>query len=653
MMFGSLQAAAWLQFKKLKRAPALLSFLFLLATIGLHLIFPASGLTLDTGPEPFLRSAEVQGLAESRYWQILLHYKANLLGETVSLIDDPGFFLADQGQTIPAAELEATLIGLWQEQGTEKPEEHVRCQFPARSQWLIDTLVIDPAILPPVVCQELDEALEHVQPNSAMLIFPGNHNNSPASMFGHTLISIEGPYRSRLLAYAINYAAHTDETNGFAYAVKGIFGFYPGYYSLLPYYVKVREYNDLERRDVWEYELNLSPEETRRMTLHIWELRDISSEYYFFDENCSYNLLFLLEAGRPSLNLTDPCRPWVIPIDTVRTVEAAGLVRRVAYRPSKATRLQTLAKQMDRHETTMALELIDEQLTAEQILQKDLSREGKIRILDVATETLEFRYYRKEVGRDAYRQKSLTLLKSRSQLGQAEEGYLEIADPGRPDQGHGSNRIALGIGLWDNDWYQELRIRPAYHNLLDADQGFLPGSQIDFANLILRLYPERHKLQLQRLDLINIVSLAPRHAFYQPVSWKVSTGFQQTLFDDQEDHLVYQLNPGGGFTWGNNRTMYYGMMEGDLLVSGRYRDNFALGFGATVGLLANPLPAWKIHLTARKIWYEAGELHRAADISLKQNWCLNADTSIELDISRQRAFNRSITDTTLLFNVYW
>jgi len=36
----------------------------------------------------------------------------------------------------------------------------------------------------------------------------------------------------------------------------------------MPYYLKVREYNDMENRDVWEYELNLSPEEIDRLLMH-------------------------------------------------------------------------------------------------------------------------------------------------------------------------------------------------------------------------------------------------------------------------------------------------------------------------------------------------------------------------------------------------
>jgi len=650
MNFGSLLAAGWLHTRKLKRAPALLSFLLLLASV-----LTLSGISHAQNPEidVFRQNAVEQKVADSRYWQILLHYKTDMLGSTISLIDDPDFFLASRGKTDPAAELDATLVGLWQEQNSEQPQQHVRCRFPARSQWLIETLNIASESLPPATCSELDETLQQINPRSAMLIFPGNHNNSPASMFGHTLISIQGEHSSRLLSYAVNYAAHTDETNGFAYAVKGIFGLYPGYYSLLPYYAKVREYNDLERRDVWEYQLNLTPEETRRMTLHIWELREISSEYYFFDENCSYNLLFLLEAGRPSLNLTDPCRPWVIPIDTVRIIGDAGLVENVDYRPSKATRIQKLARQMDRQETGLAQELIDNQVTAEQILESKLSRQGKIRVLDVASETLEFRYYRQEIERDDYRSDSLSLLKSRSKLGLSEQAAIDITSPGHPERGHGSNRLALGIGRHDKSWYQELRLRPAYHNLLDDDQGYLPGSQIDFANLVLRYLPDDNRLQLQRFDLIDIVSLSPRHAFYRPVSWKVSTGLLQFTFDDQNDHLVYRLNPGGGFTWGNSRAMIYGLVETDLLFSGRFDNSFTGGLGGSIGLLSNPLPVWKVYITGRQIWYEEESLERALELSIKQNWRVSANISLVLEVSRQYSYDHYFTDSSFLFNLYW
>ncbi len=139
-------------------------------------------------------------------------------------------------------------------------------------------------MLPVLRCNELENFLKALSPRSATLVFPTAYMNSPASMFGHTLIRIDGDYQSRLISYAINYAANTGDEGGISYLIKGLFGYFKGYFSILPYYEKIEEYNDLDMRDMWEYELNLSEDEVRRMVLHIWELKDIYSYYYFFDE---------------------------------------------------------------------------------------------------------------------------------------------------------------------------------------------------------------------------------------------------------------------------------------------------------------------------------------------------------------------------------
>jgi len=653
MLVGRPSAASGQKRHKLKGGIPPLSFLFVL--LGLY-CFPLHTALAEPSPAEVSElhgRAAALGLSTSRTWEVLLHYKPNLFGKPVSLIDDPAFFLAASGKTDPDAELSATLEGLLAPVPEDNPQQHLRCRFPARSEWLIAQLGLTEPLLPSPRCTDLDKAMESISPQSAVLIFPGNHNNSPASMFGHTLISIEGPYESRLLSFAVNYAAHTDETNGVLFALKGVFGLYPGYYSLLPYYVKVREYNDLERRDVWEYELNLEPEEVRRMTLHAWELQNMASAYFFFDENCSYDLLFLLEVARPSINLTDQCRPWVIPIDTVRIVRGAGLVDKVVYRPSKATRIATLAKRMESDETELALELLAGDLSPHAVRESGLSLEAQMRIVDVAIETLEFRYYRKEFTQKEYQGRSLELLRVRSELGVADEDYHTFPRRDDPDRGHGSNRLALGGGYWNDSWYLEARLRPAYHNLLDADEGYLPGSQIDFFNLTGRYYPEKDKGELYAFDLVNIVSLSPRHPFFRPTSWKVETGFRQHLFADRTDHLVYRLNPGGGMTWGSSRSMAFALAEADVLVSGRFKDSHAAGGGATLGTLLTLTHDWKLYASVRHIWYELGETHRALEASLKQNWRLSADSSIELDLSRHHTADHYASDASLLLNLYW
>jgi hypothetical protein len=485
-----------------------LAFLFLLPRVGAG----AQAAENSYLAELVSRAQEMQ-LHRERTWQILLHYKPTMRAGVESLIDDPRFFLAENGKRDPAAELSATLDALFRH--PSEGEEDPRCRFGGRAEWLRERLGIDEDRLPPATCTEFEQAAAKVDPRSVTLIFPGNHNNSPASMFGHTLINIDGPFQSRLLSYAVNYSARTDESNGFAYAIKGIFGLYKGYYSILPYYLKVREYNDLERRDVWEYRLNLTPEEVGRMFRHIWELRDIYSDYYFFDENCSYNLLFLLEAARPSLHLTDRCRPWVIPIDTVRLIRESGLIEAAAYRPSKATRIAHLVARMNPSEERLARPVLEGELEPDAIPAEEISNAGHRRILDLAAETVEFRYFRREMEKEEYRSRYLSLLHARSRLGLADQADTDIPVPGRPDRGHGSNRFGLAAGWRENDFFLEGRIRPAYHNLMDDDAGYLAGSQIDFANLVLRAYPGRNRLELHALDLINIVSLSPRHPFFR------------------------------------------------------------------------------------------------------------------------------------------
>jgi hypothetical protein len=605
----------------------------------------------DSYLDQLLAQAQEQQLHGERYWQILLHYQPKLTGGVESLIDDPRFFLAPSGKRDPAAELAATLAALFRV--PVAGEEDPRCRFVARDAWLRERLAIDPLRLPPAACGEFEQALAKVDPRSATLIFPGNHNNSPASMFGHTLINIDGPYQSRLLSYAVNYSAFTDESNGFAYAVKGIFGLYRGYYSILPYYVKVREYNDLERRDVWEYELNLTAAEVTQMFRHIWELRDIYSDYYFFDENCSYNLLFLLEAARPTLDLTARCRPWVIPIDTVRLVRASGLIVEARYRPSKATRISHLAGRMGPGEKRLARELLAGQIEPNELPPAEISTAGQIRVLDVAAETIEFRYFRHELEKEEYRRRYLSLLQARSRLGLAEPADSDIPVPGRPDRGHGSNRFGLAAGWREDDFFLEARIRPAYHHLQDADAGYLAGSQIDFTNLALRYYPERHRLELHALDLINIVSLSPRHPFFKPISWKVDTGFIRRSFADDQEHLAYRLNPGGGFAWGSGPQLAYVLFETDAQLGGRFRDGYALGFGGSAGLLRNVTERWKVHLRGRQIHYLFGDPHRGEEVGLEQAFTLNASHGLLLDLVWRHEFGVETKEGKLGWNWYW
>ena len=122
-------------------------------------------------------------------------------------------------------------------------------------------LRFDETRLPPMACERFERWFADFEAQSITLIFPSAFLNNPASMFGHTLLRVDQRGQTdstRILAYTINYAADVPPDAGMAYPIRGIFGWYSGYFSTIPYYLKVQEYRDIENRDIWEYRLNFT-----------------------------------------------------------------------------------------------------------------------------------------------------------------------------------------------------------------------------------------------------------------------------------------------------------------------------------------------------------------------------------------------------------
>jgi hypothetical protein len=332
--------------------------------------------------------ARQQHLAQRPEWLNLLHFKPYVYWVGMrSLADDPEFFNAPDGKTNAAAELEATLAVFSQRR--KKPTKYKSAVPLHRPLPLAEEeLHFDPARLPEQPCRRFYEWRASLDPNEITLVFPAAYLNNPASMYGHTLLRIDARdqnERTRLLAYSISYAAGTDETSGLIFAIRGLFGGYPGVFAITPYYLKVREYSDIENRDVWEYQLTLTPLEIDRLLMHTWELGPTHFDYYFFDENCAYHLLSLLEVARPGLELTDRFRWWAIPSDTVRAVaEQPGLVKRVVYRPATATIIRQRLTQMDVRQSVMAKDLAERKILPSDNRLHELPLTEQAKILELA-----------------------------------------------------------------------------------------------------------------------------------------------------------------------------------------------------------------------------------------------------------------------------
>ena len=623
-------------------------------------------LAVSAADNPYLRELVAQArdkhLAQRPEWLDLLHYKPYPYrpGQR-SLADDPGFFNAPDGKTDAAAELEATLAAFFSGVQETDTVQNPQCRFIARYHWLKGELHFDPERLPEQPCRRFNQWRTSLDPHEVTLVFPAAYLNNPASMFGHTLLRVDASNQdahTRLLAYSINYAAQTDESNGLVFAVKGLFGGYPGEFSIAPYYLKVREYSDIENRDIWEYRLTLTPAEINRLLMHIWELGPTRFNYYFFDENCSYHLLSVLDVARPGLHLTDQFRWWAIPSDTVRAVaDTPGLVRQVTYRPAKATVIHQRLHYLDPATRQLARELSENKLPPDDARVRALPVTDQARVLELG---YDYATYEAATGHgpasDPRYLRDLLLARSRLDVPSQRP---EVPEPAvRPDQGHKSARLAAGIGSANGREFEEIRLRPAYHDLMDDDGGYTRGAQLQFFDTALRHYHGSGSLRLEHFIPLDIVSLSPRDDFFRPLSWKVNIGLTRDHLAKNDEPLVFRANGGPGLAYDaagsdDGYSLVYGFLEASLDAGTPYDHDYALGAGPAIGWLADLSDRWRIHLHARALRYGLGDTHEARELVLEQRYSLTRQSAVRLELFRKQEFHDVWNGGELSLNFYF
>lgn len=614
--------------------------------LGLFLVMLLAGTSLPASAADYadelVAQARALDLHRKREWQLLLHYRPGTFGGVRSFADDPAFFNASRGATDPAAELEATLRAFFSTIEETDARQNPQCRFIARYRWLRSMLAFDPARLPEQPCGRYERWRERLAPSRLAMVFPTAYLNSPASMYGHTLIRIDGSDqddRTRLLAYAINFAAQTEEGNGLVFAWRGVMGGYAGRFSMMPYYVKVAEYSDLENRDIWEYELDLTPAQIDRLLEHVWELGPIRFDYYFLDENCSYQLLSLLDVARPDLRLAERFPFWTIPTDTIRVVtETPGLLKRVVYRPSRSTELAHRLRLTAASEVQLAGQVAKGSVAPDAPQIAALPKPVQAGVLELAYDELDFqRLTGKAKGTDLP-ERLRGLLLARSRLPETAPTPAPPVPAVRPDQGHRSARLSLGGGTTAGDGFQELQFRGAYHDLLDPEPGFRPGSQIEFGNIAVR-HENDSGLRLERLGIINVNSIAPRDALRKPVSWQADFGLERTRAADGSRPLLFQASGGVGLagSFGGNGLAWV-MADVGLIGSGRFDPGVGFGAGLSAGVALNLTSRWRLMATARSLHYAIEGPGERSIVALSQSILLAPDLALRIDADVRREF---------------
>lgn len=574
-------------------------------------------------------------LAQDPMWHKLLHYQRHpVLRRLRSLADDPTFFNAPDGRHDPQAELAATLAAFFDPRHDQALDQSAQCRFPARYAWLREQLKFDDALLVPQACQRLDQWLQGLDVARVSLVFPSAFLNSPGSMYGHTFLRLDPrgtAGEQPLLSYAISYAANGSEAEGAMFALKGLFGGYDGVLSTSPYYLRIRDYTHLENRDIWEYHLNLDAAQIDRMLRHAWELSTTRFDYYFFDENCSYHLLSLLDVARDDLFLSAQFPWWAIPADTVRAVVAApGLLRSQHYRPSNGTELRWRAAHLPPEAVDLARNLAEGQAQPADAARGTWTGLQQAQVLELAERYATFLGTRGALEGEQVQRTRLALLGARATLPQTPNA--EVPVPGiAPQDGHRTGRVDLDLGRRDGRSFWRLGWRSSYHELLDPEAGYTRGAQIEIGHLEVA-QAQGQGLRLERATVIDILSLAPRERLLGGTSWKVRLGLERTWPRlgspaSASPALALGINGGPGYAaelGDEQRALAYAMLDNQIWYDPALgSQRWALGTGAQLGLLWDLSPRWRAHLQGyRRVF--AGQAPAEWGASVQQRWSFDA-----------------------------
>lgn len=479
---------------------------------------------------------QVQNLSQAKRWSQLLHYRSSTWGQPESEITSPEFFLSSEGSSNLASELDATIKAMAEPIGVN-PNLHAQCRFPARLIWLKKMAPEIASHWPIVDCPDFLKFAHQRKIESISFIFATGYLSNPASYFGHPLIKFNLPTEkmpSSLLDVSVNFGAITPpDENSFVYAAKGLFGGYKATFTHRQFYYNNHAYGEVELRDMWEYRLNLKPEEVEYFYSHVWEVIGKKFPYYFISENCATAAARLLEdvVGIKSSSL-----PYSLPytffdhLAGAKRADGESLVTAVKLIPSRQSRLTAHYRQLDENQKGAVHRIVNGESVTETL--KSLPPEKRA----LAVETL-FDYYsfrslqdRKEGSinetvANTKRELLLERLKLPASVGP------DLADYNLHPPAEGPRPFLLRLGPAQSlkfDSGMEFQFRIAYYDFLSLDSGRPKNSEVRVMDATLVSFDKA--VWLRKLDLIAVTTLNISQTGLPGdggLAWRFSTGFEK------------------------------------------------------------------------------------------------------------------------------
>ena len=530
----------------------------------IYLLFSLTTLTV---------SAE-SDLSSSWQWRKLLQYNEI----SVSEITQEDFFFSPQGKTNPQAELKATLMAF-------RDEANI-CKFPARHM-----LISKAGLLPSFdysACDNFVAWQKAESVNTATLVFADGYLKNPASFHGHLFIKLGNSSDPDLLNNSLNFGAKVpDGVDPVTYIINGLSGGYQARYSAQPFYRHNLSYGQIELRNLWDYELDISTFEAQLLAAHLYELSRTEYTYYFTSKNCAYYVARAIELVAGQYLVSDS-ELTVFPSEIIQRIAAPEnqLVRKIELNESEQKRFQSKYH---------ALSLAQQKAVKLWVKSNEdsqgfnhLSQNEQKQVLITLASYYTFRQRQNPDNREFSDSKHEVLVKL---LHYPPGNNLKVeASAEAPHLGQKPNMLRLSrvFGSYGADRW-EFTMRPTYYDRLQPKVGKPKHSALRMGELTLSLF--NNNVMLEDLTLIDITSFNVSSTGLSGDggnSWAIRTGASRNRLRGPKANLAAYVE--GHYGWSGritNNIISYGLVGGRLHDKELSGDQHNLTIESTIGLEGN------------------------------------------------------------------
>lgn len=428
----------------------------------------------ETVDELIISDSNIRALGLTENWYRQLYLVDKKVGPAHARVQDDSFYFSSGPVIDPVAELAATLSAFAADVDAID-DQHPICQFPSRFLFLQRELGLLPNVQILNQCPMFTDWAELSASTHISVVMVDGYYGNPASSFGHLIVRIgQDETASSLLDNSLNYGADVPETDGtLTYIVKGLLGGYQAGFTKENFYRQDLVYTRNEYRDMWNYQLALTPEQELQFVAHVWELLGHPATYYFVKNNCAYAIAETLEFVLDR-NIVSQGVHWYAPaalfqrLEQLDAEEPGHLIAKREFVPSQKRQLANLLDALTAEQARAMRRYLDEDGAYLSVQLAQLPEDDAAAVLEALIEYHDYliRGY-PEIGTDLYeRRRQLLIARLALPAGQ----HLQVAEiePGTPvGYTAKTSRLNLGASYDTSEVSAVLGFTPYQHSPTD------------------------------------------------------------------------------------------------------------------------------------------------------------------------------------------